>query len=150
MLSKIRAFYDLPSSHKLIFLKISLLVPPVELSIKTIKFKRTYRVLNFFISKNQKIVENETRLVRRYSNYLYLYQKQFPFLGKCLARSLTLWFLLKRAGIETELIFGMRKEDQKLLAHSWLKYKGESIINESETGENYIPFPESILMKISK
>lgn len=148
MISKIKTFFGLPGSHKWLFVKIALLVPLVELGIKTVKFKRTVKVLNFFINKTPKTPENQLRTVRRHANYLYLYQKQFPFLGKCLARSLSLWFLLSRKGIETNLRFGMKKEDEKLLAHSWLEYKGEAIIKESEIGENYIPFAESILPEI--
>lgn len=150
MFSKIRTILELPNSHKLIFIKISLLVPLVEFGIKTIKFKRTLSVLKFCLNENPPNSENELKIVHRYKNYLYLYHKQVPFLGKCLARCLTLWFFLKRQGIETELKFGMKKENGKLLAHSWIEYKGKRIVSESELDEHYIPFNESILSEVAK
>jgi hypothetical protein len=150
MFSKIRTFFELPNSHKWIFIKISLIVPLVELGIKTIKFKRTLAILKLFINRNPHSPENELKLVGRYTNYLHLYHRKFPFLGKCLARSLTLWFLLKREGIETELKFGMKKENEKLLAHSWLEYDGKPLITKSEINEGYISFKESILIKVTK
>lgn len=151
MISKTRTFLALPASHKRVFIKIALLAPLVEIGIKILKFKRTFGVLKFFVSENESNTpKNERQIVYRYRNYLYLYQKQFFSIGKCLAHSLVLWFLLAKKGIETDLRFGMKKQDKKLLAHSWLEYKRESLISESETDENYVPFSESILSKIAK
>lgn len=150
MLSNIKTFFYLPFSHKLIFMKFSLLVPLVELGVKTVKFKRTFNLLKFFTTQNKTSVENEKSIVRRHANFLYLYHKQFPFLGKCLARSLSLWFLLARKGIETDLKFGMKKEDGEFLAHAWIEFNGEPLVTKSELNENYVPFSDSILTKVAK
>ncbi len=148
MISKIRTFFALPIAHKLIFIKIVFFVSFIQISLKTIKFKRTFRFLKFFTKENLRAPENERQIVRRHKNFQYLFHKQMPYLGKCLARSLTLWFLLKRKGIETDLKFGMKKKNNQLLAHSWLEYKSKVLITESEINDNYVPFSESILTKI--
>lgn len=150
MVSKIRTFLLFPNSHKWIFIKIALIVPLVQIGVKTIKFNRTFKVLNYFADSSRQPREDELKLVRRYTNYLFLYHKQFPFVGKCLARSLTLWFLLKRSGIETDLRFGIKKENQGILAHAWVEHQGNALMTEDERKENFIPFSESVLTKVDK
>lgn len=125
-------------------------MPLIELGIKTLKFKRTLSALKVFLKKQASPPENEQLIVGRYTNFLYFYHRKFPYLGKCLARSLALWFLLKRKGIETNLKFGMKKKEGKFLAHAWIEYKGEALISQAEIEENYIPFDESILTEFSK
>jgi hypothetical protein len=54
--------------------------------------------------------------------------------GPCLVRSLTLWAMLQRGGIEANLRVGFRKRSGKWEGHAWLEHN-ESPINEvgSET-----------------
>jgi hypothetical protein len=42
----------------------------------------------------------------------------------CLSRSLTLCWLLRRIGVETELLIGVRKDGERLLAHAWVVCQG--------------------------
>ena len=148
MLSKLRTFISFPASSKWMFIKIAVLVPLVEFSIKTLRFKRTLRLLRRFTGSTTKKCEHELSLINRHRNQFYLYQRQFPNLGKCLARSLVLWLLLDRQGIRTELKFGVKKEGDNLLAHAWIEYKGEALVSEWELGEDFRSFPDSILPKI--
>lgn len=47
--------------------------------------------------------------------------EQLPW-GSCLSRSLTLWWLLARRGIETEILFGVRRNQEDLAAHAWVEW----------------------------
>jgi hypothetical protein len=53
-------------------------------------------------------------------------------LGPCLVRSLTLWAMLLRRGIETDLRIGFRKRNGKVEGHAWLEYHRQPI-NEAES-----------------
>jgi hypothetical protein len=57
--------------------------------------------------------------------------------GMCLARSLTLWTLLRRRGIETELRIGYRKRDGKIEGHAWLEHDGAPVNEEAEVVLTY-------------
>jgi hypothetical protein len=50
--------------------------------------------------------------------------------GTCLVRSLTLWAMLLRRGVDSELRVGVRKKEGKLEAHAWVEYGGVPL-NES-------------------
>lgn len=148
MLRQLRTFSALPISTKWNFLKIAVLVPLVEISIRTIKFKKTYRVLKALTGRTPAPPKDDISVIRRYRNVFYLHRRAIPYLGKCLSQSLTLWFLLERQGISAELKFGVKKEKNDLIAHAWIEYKGEAFMSESEMEENYTSFSESILAKI--
>jgi hypothetical protein len=57
--------------------------------------------------------------------------------GMCLARSLTLWALLRRRGVETELRIGYRKRDGKIEGHAWLEHDGAPVNEEAEVLQTY-------------
>jgi hypothetical protein len=45
----------------------------------------------------------------------------------CLPRSITLWWLLRRRGIATELQIGVRKNGERIEAHAWVVCCGKVI-----------------------
>jgi transglutaminase superfamily protein len=50
-----------------------------------------------------------------------------PFPASCLRRSLLLWWLLRRDGIETILRVGVNRESGTLHAHAWVEYLGRPL-----------------------
>jgi hypothetical protein len=63
----------------------------------------------------------------------------------CLPRSLTLWRLLRRQGIETELRIGVRKQFSRLDAHAWVEHHGAPLGDAHDVRERYAAFGESIV-----
>jgi len=148
MLGRIKLFFRLPPPGRRIFLKMCLLIPLIETGVRIAGFKRTARTLKYLAGKPAAEPSGVRKIIDLHEYYLRLYARQFPFFGKCLARSLTLWYLLRKTGITTDLRFGMKKENDKLLAHAWLEYDNLPIAGEAETGENYQFFTESILTEL--
>jgi len=54
----------------------------------------------------------------------------------CLHRSLALWWLLGRRGIESRLQLGARRQDGRFEAHAWVEYAG-LIVNDAGIGPAY-------------
>lgn len=52
--------------------------------------------------------------------------EQLPW-GSCLPRSLTLWWLLQRRGIDCDIHFGVRKNDDDFGAHAWVEWNGRAL-----------------------
>jgi hypothetical protein len=61
--------------------------------------------------------------------------------ARCLGRSLVLWFLLRRRGIDAELLVGARAaEGATLPAHAWVEVAGEPVNDIADIGERYSSF----------
>ena len=63
-----------------------------------------------------------------------------PFSTTCLQRSLTLWWLLRRQGIDSELRIGVAKAAGEFRAHAWLERDGEVINDDVEVGGRFAAF----------
>lgn len=65
-----------------------------------------------------------------------------PF--SCLVRSCTLWWLLRRQGILTDLRIGVRTHQGQLQAHAWVEY-GHTPLHESPLiSQQFKPFGDAI------
>jgi len=53
---------------------------------------------------------------------------------------LTLWWLLGRQGIASELRIGVRKEQGRFEAHSWVEYEGVTLNDELDVGSRFAAF----------
>jgi len=55
----------------------------------------------------------------------------------CLHRSLVVWWLLRRRGLESELRFGVRKRGEVFEAHAWVEHAGGVVNDQPMTAEEY-------------
>lgn len=67
------------------------------------------------------------------------------FAANCLPQSLTLWWLLRRQGIEAEFRIGVRKERQTMEAHAWVEVFGQAINDQADVEQRFQPFDATIL-----
>ena len=61
-----------------------------------------------------------------------------PVRATCLRRSILLWWLLRRDGIETVLRVGVNREDGAFNAHAWVEYLGRPV---NDTDDVALRFP---------
>lgn len=58
----------------------------------------------------------------------------------CLDRSLVLWALLRRRGIESTLRFGTRKDGARFEAHAWVELEGVVLNDTADVGQRFAAF----------
>jgi Transglutaminase-like superfamily len=76
---------------------------------------------------------------RVYASVLDMVARNTPLgLVTCLPRSLTLWWLLRRHGVESELRIGVRRESARIVAHAWVVCHG-AVVGETDPGQ-YVSF----------
>ena len=63
-----------------------------------------------------------------------------PYRANCLQQSVTLWWLLRRRGLESELRIGTRKEDGRFDAHAWVEFDGRVLNEGRDVGARYAAF----------
>jgi len=62
----------------------------------------------------------------------------------CLAKSMTLWWLLGRQGIDSLLRIGIRKENDKFEAHAWVERNGAALNEPDEHHHHYAAFDAAL------
>jgi hypothetical protein len=61
--------------------------------------------------------------------------------ARCLGRSLVLWFLLRRRGIDAELVIGAEApRNGSLPAHAWVEVSGEPVNDAPDVRARYGSF----------
>lgn len=58
----------------------------------------------------------------------------------CLERSLALWWLLRRNGIEAELQIGAQTSGKEFAAHAWVEWDGMVLNDSPDVRKRYSPF----------
>lgn len=65
-----------------------------------------------------------------------------PIRTTCLRRSLLLWWLLRRDGIETVIRVGVNREDGTLHAHAWVEHRGEPLNDAADVALRFPAFAQ--------
>ena len=65
-----------------------------------------------------------------------------PFKTACLVRSTTLWYLLRRQGIDSEIRIGVNREEGVFHAHAWVEIDGMVLNDRDDIHQHYVPFDQ--------
>ncbi len=133
MWERLRRFNALERPAQTLFLRAAVLLPLVSFSLRWRGFRATQAALQRFLSnampeQDSGSAQARAALTARMVNSA---DRHGFFCSSCLAKSLTLWWLLERQGITSHLRVGIRKENEKLKAHAWIERDG-AILNEPE------------------
>ena len=123
------------------------MLPWTALALRTVGVKRWQRVLaripthkleldHHNINRDEPLkllARTVARLVRAASNH-GIYK------ANCLEQSLVLWCLLKRAGVASEIRYGVRKEQEQLHAHAWVECLGLTLNEDRGVEQRFAPF----------
>jgi hypothetical protein len=59
--------------------------------------------------------------------------------AKCLEQSLVLRWLLRRQSIDAQVVFGARKNDERMQAHAWVECQGVRLEETGDVWERFAP-----------
>jgi hypothetical protein len=94
---------------------------------------------------------SQVRRVSSTSRMVRLAARRGLYPASCLRSSLTLWWLLRRQGIDSALRLGVRKQGEGIEAHAWVEYEGNAVDGSESVLEHFVSFPEPILpLKVGK
>ena len=146
MWERLRRFSALERPAQNLFLRAIVLLPLVTLSLRWRGFRATRELLQVSLSKaNDKsdaaLVSKDAALAARMVNAADQHGLVHP---SCLAKSLTLWWLLGRQGIASHLRIGIRKENDKFEAHAWVERDGAALNEPDEHHHHYAAFDATI------
>jgi hypothetical protein len=146
MLESLRRFSALERPAQLLFLRALAMLPLVSLSLRLRGFQPTRITLQKNLSPSLTQMDsyslsNKAALTAHLVNAADRHGLVHP---SCLAKSLTLWWLLGRQGIRSRLRIGIRKEQGKLEAHAWVEREGVALNEPEEQHRHYAAFDASL------
>jgi hypothetical protein len=116
-----------------------LLLPSVQLSMRIRGFMRTAGTLA--TRSQRKAVPADPSDARPLGVAVGLVAGRSIVGARCLGRSLVLWFLLRRRGIDAELVIGAEApRDRELPAHAWVEVAGEPVNDAPDVRERFGSF----------
>lgn len=60
--------------------------------------------------------------------------------GNCLSKSMVIWHLLRRHGLQSTVHVGGRKDSRLFEAHAWVELDGRTINDSEDVRERFAPF----------
>ena len=146
MWERLRRFSALERPAQELFLRAVVLLPLVALSLRWRGFRETQAALERFLSKanpgpDAALASKVAAVTAHMVNAADRHGLVHP---SCLAKSLTLWWLLGRQGIPSHLRIGIRKEKEKFEAHAWVEREGIALNEPEEHHHHYAAFDASL------
>ncbi len=154
MVRKIRSNFK-SFEEIILFVQVFLLVTILPFLIKLLTVQRLMKVItprDIDAYKNLNVEKSKDKIVK-FTDYI-LSRNFWVYKTTCLKRSLVLYQLLRKSGINVHVCFGVRYNDKlpgretrkKLEGHAWLLYKGEIFLEknaeEAKTYKVTYCFPE--------
>jgi hypothetical protein len=142
MWERFRRFSALEHPARKLFLRAAVLLPLVGMSLRWRGFRATQAALQRFLSNTNPehdpaLISKDAAMTAHMVNAADRHGLVHP---SCLAKSLTLWWLLERQGIASHLRIGIRKEREKFEAHAWVEREGAALNEPDEHHHHYAAF----------
>ena len=118
------------------------LVLIIHLSVRLIGLARTRRVLERLQRRQVSRPTDISFVVEHTRLRLRVVKKGLPWCGNCLSRSLAIWFLLRRRGIDSALRIGAMMKEDGLKAHAWVEFEGKPVNAGPKIGQRFVSFNE--------
>lgn len=152
MWAQLQRFKNLEAPAQGLFLRAWIMLPLVAASLRMRGFGATQRslqrsILNATRSAVQgpsgELAAVDDSRVPLIARMVAAAARRSALQADCLERSLTLWWLLGRQGIASQLRIGTRKAGDRLDAHAWVEYRGKSLNEIDDVHQRYAAFDEA-------
>jgi hypothetical protein len=146
LLSKLRNLSALPPTDRRVVIEAAAALPAIALSLRIVRMTPLLGRLGRLADAMTVPVpaSDPSATIRRTRRLLALAARRGIYRGNCLSRSTTLWWLLRRRGVRTDLRIGVCVENDDLVAHAWVERDGKIINDRADTSRRYVPFAEPV------
>jgi hypothetical protein len=153
------AFLSLPRGDRRLLLQALIGLPATALALRLFGFNRWYTGLRRLVRPRRKLAVPNMMRAYRIARLVRLANGRLRPSANCLQRSLVLWTLLRRHGVESDLRIGVRKADGRTAsqadtstpangafeAHAWVEWQGVVLNDAPDVRRRYAPFERPIL-----
>jgi hypothetical protein len=137
----------LSAAERLVLAQALTLLPLTALALRVLGFRRWQATLARLAPAGDTPAGKDEMLAQRGRAIARLVEaaaRRGPYRATCLPRSLTLWWLLRRQGIDAELRIGVRKDAGPFEAHAWVEWRGRVLNDADSVRARYAAFDRAI------
>ena len=130
----------------MLFLRALAMLPLVSLSLRLRGFQPTRSTLQRTLARRTPQVDSDSLNMKMVlaAHMVNAADRHGLVHPSCLAKSLTLWWLLGRQGITSRLRIGIRKQNDQLEAHAWVEREGVALNEPEERHHHYAAFEAAL------
>jgi hypothetical protein len=141
-------FRKRPQDERALILRSMALLPLTKIGLRCFGFQRCKELIEKFSLSSREAqtlpIELQHEMAGCAARAVRSAELHGPATPNCLERSMTLWWLLRREGVECELHIGGRKEGAKFQAHAWVELDGKVLNDSAEVHNHYSRFDAPI------
>ncbi len=147
-MDKLNRFRRLRPGEQRILLAALIRLPLMALALRVLGFRRLQNTLlkfgaSFFLDRSDG-AGSRYNDGRNIGKMVSAAAKEGIYQANCLEQSLTLWWMLRRHGIASQLKIGVRRENDQFEAHAWVELDGSVLNDDPDVHQDYSSFPQDI------
>ena len=132
---------DLSPAERALLLQAACLLPLIDLGLRLVSFSRLHSVLLRTARGRGRRPALEPTAIAKLVN---IAARRGAWRVGCLRESMTLWWLLRRGGIDGNLRVGVRGRQDDLEAHAWVELDGRPLNDRRDVRALYATFPRDL------
>ena len=140
-------FRELPAPERRLCALALVLLPAMRMSVYFWGFAATHRACrcwatNPVVEDSEPGLNERARVVATTGQLIGAAARHGRSGARCLPRSLVVWTLLRRQGVDAQIRFGARRRDRRIETHAWVEAAGLTIDDGAagEVTQRFAPF----------
>lgn len=148
----LRHFRHLSRTEQWLLIQALCWLPLMHGGVRSIGFTRGCRLLTRWTARRPSIStpEQAQQTIQQCEQALHWAVHNGLHPGNCLSRSLTLWWLLRRQGVDSDLCIGVRTVAGHFQAHAWIEYQGQPLHEVPDVRQHYAAFPHELFGTVTQ
>lgn len=146
MLHRLHVFWSLNGAERAALAEALALPMCISVGFQMLGVPRTQALLRrWALGRKTRTLEAHHQLaIRDAQRAQRVVKRTTGVAGNCLSSSLTLWAMLLRRGISTDLRVGFRKREGEIQGHAWLEYNEAPITDDRSETQTFVPYEKPV------
>jgi hypothetical protein len=140
-LSKVESLRRLSWSSRGLLVEAAFAIPAMQVLVRVFGVRRLHdalvKITSARIARQANLGAPASRRADEVASVVAMAARHTLGDHTCLHRSMALWWMLRRRGLDTRLMMGVRKGDAGLEAHAWVNHAGVVLNDEPDVEHRY-------------
>ena len=135
-----RKWRGLPAADRGLLLRALAVLPAVAAALRVFGLRRVCRFLSGSAATRPCARAEDAGDAQAVGRLVDIAARRGAGRPTCLARSVTLWWLLRRRGIDSAIRIGVRTVEGRMEAHAWVEHAGLVLNDADDVSERFAAF----------